>query len=47
MFLLESDSKGNTAWHMATFRGNLDLFQKIMDWAKENLAIQEMKICFY
>jgi hypothetical protein len=35
--LLRTDNEGRTAWHLAAYRGQKDVKQKLWDWAKGNL----------
>jgi len=32
--MLATDIRGNTAWHVATQEGNIELLQKLWEWAK-------------
>jgi hypothetical protein len=41
--LLRRDIIGKTAWHLAGYRGELDIMQEIRDLAKEKLATEEIK----
>ena len=34
---------GMNAWHIAAYRGNVDVMQKIWEWAKERLTTEEIK----
>jgi len=40
--LLASDSKGNTACHMAAYWGKQELLEKIWQWATKNLTAEEL-----
>jgi hypothetical protein len=41
--LLATDSDGNTTWQIPARTRNLDVFQKILVWAKDNLITDEIK----
>jgi len=44
---LRTDHEGRNAWHFAAFGGELDVMQKILVFAEENLAREEMNVtCF-
>jgi len=40
--LLGTDSKGNTAWHLAAKRGDLEKLKKVWEWAEEKLTTEEI-----
>jgi hypothetical protein len=40
--LLATDNAGRTVFHVAAERYNVDLFQGILNWAKENLTKEEV-----
>ena len=40
--LLGTDNEGRPAWHMAAKMGNLEIVQKVWEWAKEKLTTQEL-----
>ena len=40
--LLSTDNEGKTAWHWAAGKGNLDVLQKVWEWANENLTREEI-----
>jgi len=40
--LLSTDNEGKTAWHWAAGEGNLDVAQKVWEWANENLTREEI-----
>jgi hypothetical protein len=41
--LLRTDHEGRTAWHLAAYRGKLDVMKKMWGWAKERLTTEEIK----
>ena len=41
--LLDTDSEGETVWHLTAKRRNLDIRQKICELAKEYLTTEEIK----
>jgi hypothetical protein len=41
--LLHTDELGETAWQVAAKYGELDLLQKIWEWAKRNMETGEIK----
>jgi hypothetical protein len=41
--LLRTDREGKTTWQLAAYSGNLDIMQKIWEWAKEKLTTEEIK----
>jgi ankyrin repeat protein len=38
---LVTDNEGWTAWHKATYGGNLDVLQKLWNWAEGKLTTEE------
>jgi hypothetical protein len=41
--LLRTDNDEQTAWHLAAYRGEQNVMQKIWEWAKEKLTTEEIK----
>jgi len=39
--LLDIDPREQIIWHVAADEGNIDLLQKMWDWADENLSLLE------
>ena len=44
--LLRTGHEGRIPWHIAAFRGKINIMQKIWEWVKERLTTEEMK-CYY
>jgi aminoglycoside N3'-acetyltransferase len=41
--LLATDNEGRTVFHLAADFYKLEVFQGILDWAKDNLTTEEIK----
>ena len=41
--VLSTDRIGRNAWHIASYRGNVDAMQKIWELAKDILTTEEIK----
>jgi hypothetical protein len=42
--LLATDDIGWTVWQVATKKGNIQILEEILDWAKQQLTTVEIKI---
>ena len=46
MFFLAKDGDGKAAWHMASEKVQIELLQKLREWSKEIVTLEELNKMF-